>query len=67
MASVASVFWKKWKNAGENERLELAKELAKIIDECSIVNDYKLRMHCIVSLLKSYLEDYEKYLEKGGL
>lgn len=55
-------FWKKWMSAGELERLDLIKSLFKKSRFCKDDVD----VHAIGSLVNSYLEDLEEYINKGG-
>lgn len=50
-------FWKKYQNSNDIERYEMVKSLAKVVDDCYIIEDKNLRLHCIASLLKSYIDD----------
>jgi len=61
---MAREFWDTWLNSNDVERLKMLHVLAENIDECNVINNHDLRIHCIASLLKSYLEDLERILKE---
>ena len=55
-------FWRRYLSEDELSRLELLKSIAKVIDGCRCIDDDKHRLHCISSLLDSYLQDFTSVL-----
>jgi len=57
-------FWSKYVDGDEIKRLEMSKDIAKIIDACSYISDYDKRIYCISSFLKSYFDDILDFCKK---
>lgn len=58
----AQEFWRRWIEADEIERYEMAEKLAHFFEACCLIEDEKVRKHCITSTLKGFIEDFEEVL-----
>ncbi len=61
---MAEEFWSSWLVADEIKRLKMVLHLAKKIDNCNVIDYPNLRIYCIASFLKTYLEDLERILKE---
>lgn len=56
-------FWEKYYKADEIKRLEMLDYLAEFVNDSSLIQDEKIKLHSTKSVLKAYFDDLIRFME----
>ena len=53
----AEKFWRAYLRSDEVTQIAMIHSIAERIEKCTVIDDMDLRIHCMASLMKSYIDD----------